>query len=113
MIIYKNSRKIQIEAHKLSELGKYSGLMFKSKETKNLLFNFREKKRHGIHSYFVFFPFLAIWLDEKNNILETKIVRPFTFLVKPKKPFSRLIEVPVNKENSSFLKKLVGENSKI
>lgn len=90
-----------IRANKLSYLGCWIGLMFKTKNSKNLLFDLPGK--WGIHSFFVFFPFLALWLNKKNKVLEWKIVKPFSFFVKPKKEFAKLIEIPVNEENKEIL----------
>src|SRR3989344_5172854 len=103
MIIKYNNKKIQIPAKRIFSLGKMFGLMFKTKNTGNLLFDFDKKTRTPIHSVFVFFKFLAIWLDEKNNVLELKVIRPFTPKIAPKKQFSRLIEVPFNNKNKRIL----------
>ena len=74
------------------------GLMFSRRERANaLLFDFGEN-RVGIHSFFVFFPFLAIWLDKKNRVVDYKIIYPFTLFITSNKKFSRLIEVPLNKK---------------
>ena len=77
--------------------------MFKGKETSNLLFDFKRAGRHSITSFFVFFPFLAVWLDSDNNVLEKKIVQPFKLSVRPKEKFSRLVEIPINDSNSKLL----------
>jgi uncharacterized membrane protein (UPF0127 family) len=70
------------------------GLMFRTRKTSPLLFEFKKNVRMAIHSFFVFFPFKAIWLDENNRIIAQKIVKPFTFCVCPRKPFRKLIEIP-------------------
>jgi uncharacterized membrane protein (UPF0127 family) len=103
MKIYFNKKKIDIKVRKLGFFGKGTGLMFKFRNTENLLFEFRKPGRHAIHSFFVFFPFLALWLDEKNRVLERKIVFPFKATVKPKKEFYKLIEIPVNRKNSRII----------
>jgi uncharacterized membrane protein (UPF0127 family) len=82
------------KAKRVSGLGMILGLMFRTRKTSPLLFEFKKDTKMAIHSFFVFFPFKAIWLDEKNRIIEQKLVRPFTFSVKPKKPFRKLIEIP-------------------
>jgi len=81
-------------AKRVNALGMILGLMFRTRKTRPLVFEFKKDVRMAIHSFFVFFPFKAIWLDEKNNIIEQKIVRPFTFCVRPRKPFRKLIEIP-------------------
>jgi uncharacterized membrane protein (UPF0127 family) len=94
-------KKFNIEARELSLPGQFIGLMFKSRETDSLLFN--RGGRWSIHSFFVFFPFLALWLDEKNNVVEYKIVRPFTSYVQPKDKFAKLVEIPINEKNNKII----------
>ena len=94
---------------KVSEFGKFSGLMFKGKNTENLLFEFRNWKTAGIHSFFVFFSFAAVWLDKKNNVVDFEVVRPFRFLVNSKKPSTKLVELPINYENREIIEFLVGK----
>jgi len=101
----KNKTKI-INVKKCNSLQKITGLMFKSKNTKSLLFEFSKKTNMAIHSFFVFFPFYAIWLDENNRVLEIKKVKPFTFHVKPKKPYRKLIEIPINNRYKDLIKLL-------
>lgn len=83
--------------------------MFKSRNSGNLLFEFKKNTGISIHSYFVFFPFLAIWLDDKNKIIEWKVVKPFTFRIKPKIKFRRLVEIPINGENRKIISLFVGK----
>lgn len=103
VLIKLNKREIKINVRKLNEIGKFIGLMFRTRQTKNLLFSFNKKKRYSIHSLFVFFDFMAIWLDGKNNVLEWKIAKPFSFYIAPKKPFSSMIELPFNKDNKKLI----------
>ena len=71
---------------------------------------FRSKPvRIAIHSFFVFFPFLAIWIDDKNNVVDVKIVNPFKFSVSPKKSFCKLLEIPINKKYLKITNFVVGE----
>lgn len=109
--IKKGNKQINISAKKVSELGKISGLMFRKKNTENLLFEFKNLTKIAIHSWFVFFPFLAIWLDSKQKVIECKIVKPFTCFVEPSKPFKILVEIPINKRNRRVVKTLVGEKA--
>ncbi len=103
MIIKKGKRIFKRKAQKLSYLGKFRGLMFRSRNTQNLFFEFTTPKQRAIHSYFVFFPFLALWLDESNHVIDYHIVKPFTALVKPKKPAKSLLELPLNKKNKRII----------
>ena len=102
-------KRIDVSVKKVGAFGKISGLMFKPRETENLLFDFGKLGRWNIHSFFVFFPFLAIWTDENNNVLETRVIEPFTFSIKPKKPFNKLIEIPLNEKNTKIIEFFVGK----
>ena len=104
--------KIDINLKKTSSLGKIIGLMFKPSSTQNLLFEFSKQKIISIHSFFVFFPFLAIWLDENNNVQEYKLVKPFTPHISSKNSSNKLIELPINKKNQEILNFFV-DNGKI
>jgi uncharacterized membrane protein (UPF0127 family) len=109
MIISYRNKKIKVDLRKLSFLGKFSGLMFRSREIDNLLFYFEKDVKIAIHSYFVFFPFLAIWLDKNNRVTEWQIVKPFTSIVRPKRQFRKLVEVPFNNRNRQIIGFFVGK----
>jgi len=96
-------KKISFEVKVVPKWYEGIGLMFSFKEKASaLLFEFKKPVRMAIHSFFVFFPFVAIWLDDDYNILDIKTVRPFSFRVLPSGKFTKLIEVPLNK-NYNFL----------
>ena len=103
MKIYFGKREIEVPVKNLGFLGKGTGLMFRKKDTENLLFDFSFDGRRTIHSYFVFFDFLAVWLDGKNRVLETQVVKPFCFSVRPKMNFRKLVEIPVNRKNRKLV----------
>tara|TARA_Y100000034_G_scaffold89023_1_gene106978 strand:- start:2859 stop:3197 length:339 start_codon:yes stop_codon:yes gene_type:complete len=109
MKIYYKNKSINVSIKKPSPFNKLIGLMFKSKTNDNLLFEFNKDVKMSIHSYFVFFDFLAIWLDRNNKVIEWKIVKPFSFIVKPKKPYSKLIEIPINNKNKKIVAFFVGK----
>ena len=90
MIIKYKNKKLNIKVRKVSEFGKFSGLMFRTSRTKNLLFDFSKELRLSIHSIFVFFKFLIVWLDKNNKVIEYKIVTPFTVAVLPKKTIQKI-----------------------
>ncbi len=95
---------------KLSEFEKGIGLMFRKREKcPALLFEFQKPTRMKIHSLFVFFPFAAVWLDDKNKIIDLKIVNPFRFVISCKKSFYKLIEIPINKKYQKEIKFLFGK----
>jgi len=105
-IIKDKSKKIEIQNVKtLSEFGKGIGLMFRKREKcPAMLFEFSKPTRMRIHSLFVFFKFAAVWLDDKNKIIDKKIVKSFRLYVSSKKPFYKLIEIPLNKEYKKKVK---------
>jgi len=78
-------------------IGKIVGLMFsRRKMAEALIFEFKKDVNMAIHSWFVFFPFWAIWFDKNNKIIEIKKIKPFQFHIKPKKSYRKLIEIPIN-----------------
>lgn len=88
------------------------GLMFKKKENaRALLFLHSFSSQMRIHSYFVRFNFLAIWLDKKNNLVGLDLVKP-NKEVKSKKKFRKLVEVPINKNYKSFVEFTLKNKSK-
>jgi len=111
MNIYYGKRKITLEVRKLSFFGRFRGLMFRinSEITENLLFEFGRKNRIAIHSFFVFFCFLAVWIDEKNNVVDFKIVKPFKPYISSKKNFFKLVEIPINEKNKRIIEFFVGK----
>jgi uncharacterized membrane protein (UPF0127 family) len=75
------------------------GLMFSRRHKADaLLFSFQKPTKMAIHSCFVFFPFFAVWLDNKNRIMERKKIKPFTLKVSPTEAYYSLLEVPINKK---------------
>src|SRR3989344_2241091 len=90
-------KKFNFDAKVCGFFGKIFGLMFKSKENASaLLFEFKKPTTIRIHSLFVFFPFVAVWLGKKGKVIEIKKVSPFTLSVSPKKSFYKLLEIPIN-----------------
>ncbi len=110
-IFYKGKR-FSLNVKDVSFFGKFRGLMFRKFFRDGLLFNFSRGCREPIHSLFVFYPFLALWLNNKNELLEHRIVQPFKFSIVPKKKFYKLIEIPLlvnGKENNKLVNFLVGK----
>lgn len=93
---FKN-KKIKLEAKFCNWFKRFFGLMFTRREkAEALLFDFKKPIKIAIHSCFVFFPFIAIWLDDKNKIVDLRIVKPFIVRTCSKKSFCKLIEIPIN-----------------
>jgi uncharacterized membrane protein (UPF0127 family) len=75
-------------------LRQITGLMFRTRRTKPLLFDFKKLCNISIHSFFVFFTFRAYFLDENFNYIEILEVHPFQ-IIKPKFLYRYLIEIPI------------------
>jgi uncharacterized membrane protein (UPF0127 family) len=91
--IYKN-KKVDIDVEKCDNVfSQARGLMFK-KNSKPLLFIFKDKKIRGIHSFFCM-PFIAIWFDEEK-IIDIKKINSKKILIKPLHKFDKLLEIPSN-----------------
>ena len=97
-----------MNAEEKSFFGKISGLMFRTRDTKNVLFSFDKDVYLTLHSWFVFFPFLCIWLDERKNVIDVQMVMPFSTVVLPSGNFRHVIELPFNDGNEEIIHNLVG-----
>ena len=87
----------------------FKGLMFSSREkSRALLF----KINGSIHSFFVLYEFLILWMDENNKVVEWKIVKPFSLYEKSHKKFSKILEIPINRRYFKVVKSIVGERFK-
>lgn len=76
---------------------KLRGLMFRREFKKPLLFPLERKTRFGasIHSFFVFFPFDILWLDENKKIVDLREnIKPFSFNITPRKKCKYILELP-------------------
>ena len=105
MKINLGGEEIEVKAKGLGVLGQFWGLMFSRREkSRALLFN----HQGAIHSFFVFYKFIILWLDDKNNVLEYQVVKPFQFHVNSKEKYSKFIEIPINRRYNSIVKLLVG-----
>lgn len=100
----------QLEVKKLNLFGRILGLMFSRREkAEALLFEFNKPVRVAIHSWFVFFPFYAVWLDDKNKIIEIQRVNSWKFHIQPKKKYFKLIEIPIKNQYKEILEFLDGD----
>ncbi len=106
IILIKGRKKLSVEGYRCNFLEQGKGLMFSGeKNAKILLFKFKKPSHLSIHSLFVFFPFIAVWTDGKNHILEWKRIKPFTFHVSsPASGFNNLVEIPMTKKHLKVVK---------
>ena len=101
--IFQNNKKVVFSVKRVSFFGKFSGLMLRTRHTKRLLFDFKTEKIRAMHSFFVFFSFLILWLDKDKNVIDKEIVKPFRTRVVPNKRFRYAVEIPMNKENKKII----------
>ncbi len=106
IIIDYTGKKIKLDVRKTGFFSKGLGLMFRSRKTKNLLFEFGKDVKSFFHSFFVFFPFLIIFLDKNNKVIECRIVKPFQSCIKPKEKYRKVIEIPFNFDNKKIIELL-------
>lgn len=104
---FKNNNKITLKLKKCNFFEMGLGLMFKKEKTAEaLLFEFKKPTKMALTSYFVFFPFIAVWLDKRNNVMEMKKINPFTAHIPSKMPFTRLVEIPINKKYEKIIQNI-------
>jgi uncharacterized membrane protein (UPF0127 family) len=98
-LVYKNKKIIVSDVKRLSKFGRGIGLMFHRREQcPAMLFEFKKPVSMAIHSFFVFFPFVGIWMDNKNKITEIKVIPSWKISISPRKKFYKLLEIPINKK---------------
>ena len=85
------------------------GLMFKSNKTDNLLFDFQKETNLSLHSLFVFFPFLVLWLNKDNEIIKSRLCKPFELKISTNKLFCKIVELPFNNDNKQIICFFVGK----
>jgi hypothetical protein len=83
-------KKISDEWKVISGFKKYIGLMFKLSSPK-LLFIFDKPTTAPIHSFFCR-KFKATWYDTTGCIIDSRIIQPFVWDIKVKKPYCFLAE---------------------
>jgi uncharacterized membrane protein (UPF0127 family) len=80
------------------------GLMFRSRsKAPVLIFKFDRDVREPIHSLFVQFSFVSIWLDENFKVVEKRRVEPWKFYICPRENFRYFVEVPISEGNKKIL----------
>ena len=76
-------------------LQRYFGMMFRSKNTEPIYWDFGEEVNVKLHTFFVFFPVRIIWKDKNLNVIEERIVQPWQHSQTPSKPFRYIEEYPI------------------
>lgn len=100
-------RKFSFNADKCEGAKQGLGLMFRNKGTEPLLFDFGKPTNVALTSLFVFFPFVAVWLDKGNNALRVEKIRPFRLVIQSPKSFVKLLEIPINDKNKEIIDRLL------
>ena len=115
ILINNSGRTISIDAKQTGFFRRGFGLIFRGRNTENLVFDFKKEvyRRGALTSFFVFFNFLAIWLDNKNEVVEWRICKPFEPRIMPKNNFQKIVEIPFNRKNEEIIRFFVGKNGKI
>src|SRR3989344_1649538 len=108
--VFSKRKKISLDVHEAGFFRKGLGLVFRTRNTPNLLFDFgrRVTWQGNLTSLFVFFPFLAIWLDDKGRVIDKRIIKPFLVTIKQKKEFYKIIELPINLSNEKTIIQFIG-----
>lgn len=102
-------KEIEFDIEKCSGFKRFLGLMFKSRDTNALLFDFEKQGRQAIHSFFCH-NFLAIWIDKNNKVLDHRIITS-NKIIESNQPLSKLVEIPLNNKYAEITK-LFLENKK-
>ena len=106
-------KKISLEVSECNILEMGRGLTFRFRESAPaLLFNQWRRGSMALTAVFVFFPFLVLWLDKNDNVLEVKRVKPFTYFIDSKTKYTKIVEIPINKKYRREIAAIVGERFK-
>ncbi len=94
--VFNRRRQLQIDIKRVGFFTQFIGLMFSRRKTPIRLFSYSSDRKVPIHSWFVFYDFLIVWLDSKNKIVSWKVVKPFTSLVLPTRVCRAFLEIPLD-----------------
>jgi uncharacterized membrane protein (UPF0127 family) len=107
--VFKGGRSCSVSVLPVHVFTQFTGLMFKTRRTPIRLFSYSSSRRVAIHSWFVFFPFLVVWLDGRNQIIEFRVVQPFTSYVLPSRNAVSFLEIPLDGKNQGLVSFIVGK----
>lgn len=110
-----NNQKIEIaDVKKCRGFSRAKGLMFcRRKKANALLFEFSRDVKFHLTSLFVFFPFIVLWLDENNQVIEARKIKSFQFRIPFSKSYRKILEIPFNEKYSSVIESFPTEMRKI
>lgn len=101
-----------INVKKTNFFTQFIGLMFSRRRTPIRLFSYSSDRRVPVHSWFVFYKFLIVWLDSKNWVVSWKIVKPFTSCVLPTKKCRAFLEIPIDDKYRKEISFVVGNKQR-
>ena len=105
IILKKGKNNFSLVVGECSYLEKFLGLMVFRKKAL-LLFNLKKPHKLKIHSILCK-PFLAVYTDGKNRILEIIEVKKWKLSILPKEKYNRLIEIPLVEKYKTISKNLL------
>jgi len=70
----------------------FRGLMFSRRKNILLVLPREGRNRAAIHSFFVFFPFQAIFINSRKEVVDSKRIKPFRVFL-PRKPARFILEL--------------------
>jgi uncharacterized membrane protein (UPF0127 family) len=105
IILKHKKKKYYLEVGECNFLEKILGLMIFRKKAL-LLFNSKKPIKLKIHSFFCS-PFLAVYTDDKNNVLEIIHIKNWKPIILPKNKFNKLIEIPLTSKYSQATRQLL------
>ena len=109
--VFFKKRNILVDVRETGFISRGLGLTFRTRQTKNLLFDFKRNVtwQGDLTSIFVFFPFLTLWLDNRNKVIDFTVVKPFKFSISQNKHFCRIVEIPFNLSNRKVIERFIGK----
>lgn len=98
-------RKLSCDVERVGLFRRGLGLMFRTSDTENLLFDFSREGNQGrqLTAWFVFFPFYAVWLNKRGKAVDICYIKPWEFYIHTRKNFSTILEFPVNSRNRKLI----------
>ena len=110
--IFNRGKFIGLNVVRVNFFTQFTGLMFSRRKTAIRLFSHAVDRRMPIHSWFVFYKFLIVWLDSKKRVVEWRVVKPFTSFVLPRKVCCAFLEIPLDDKYNKEIKFVVGNKQR-
>lgn len=97
-----------MEIRKPKGVGKYLGLMFRTRKARPVLFEFKESLFRSIHTFFVFQKLIVVWIFEDGDV-ELMVVEPFYYNIEPEtnKKIKAIFEAPYDEDLLNVLEEMI------